>query len=168
MNPLSYRWRRRRRRASHLLRSAKAWIIAAGALAGACMAVLLLLYLVFPDWKPCFGETTAHFEDVEVTKLGQLEEQVSYTVVTHGYEGKGLRIVWSLRTKDPSGSYVQVPGHSQLPAGTLKPESCSADQGGTDLRVPLEKQGNYQVILELFPPAEDAARIARVAQEFSL
>ena len=168
MSPLSYRWRRRRRRASRLLGSAKAWIIAAGAIAGACMAVLLLVYLVFPGWKPCLGETTAQFEGVEVTKLGRLEEQVSYTVVTHGYEGKGLRIVWSLRKKDIDGSYVQVPGHSQLPAGTLKPESCSADQGGTDLRVPLEKQGSYQVILELFPPGEDAARIARVAQEFSL
>lgn len=168
MSPLSYRWRRRRRRAGRLLRSAKAWLIAAGALAGACMAVVLLVYLVFPGWKPCFGETTANFEDVEVTKIGPLEEQVSYTVVTHGYEGKGLRIVWSLRTKDPEGSYVEVPGHSQLPAGTLKPGSCSADQGGTDLRFPLEAPGSYQIVLELFPPEKNAARIARVAQEFSL
>jgi len=137
-------------------------------MAGACMAVLLLVYLVFPDWKPCFGETTANFEGVEVTKVGRLEEQVSYTVVTHGYEGKGLRIVWSLRAKDPGGSYVDVPGHSHLPAGTLKPGSCSADQGGTDLRFPLEMRGSYQIVVELFPPEEDAARIARVAQEFSL
>jgi hypothetical protein len=168
VSPLSYRWRRRRRRARRLLGSAKAWIIAAGAIAGAATAVLLLVFLVFPDWKPCFGETTADFEDVEATQLGSLLEQVSYTVVTHGYEGKGLRIVWSLRKRDTGGSYVQVPGLSRQPVGTLEPASCSADQGGDDLTVPLLEHGSYQVVLELFPPGQHAARVARVEQEFSL
>lgn len=167
MSPLPYRWKQRRRRAGRLLRSVKAWIVAAGALAGAAMAMILLVVFFFPDWKPCFGDTTAEFQDVEATKLDPLQEQVSYTVVTHGYEGKDLRIVWSLRKQDAGGSYVQVPGFDRLPVGTLQPGSCSADQGGDDLPVPVEEPGRYLVVLELLPPG-NAARIARAQAPFEL
>ena len=150
-----------------MLGSTKAWIIGAGTIAAAVTGILLLVFLVFPDWKPCFGDTTANFTDVTATKIGRLQERVSYTIVTHGYEGKGLRVVWSLSKQDNEGSYVQVPGFVRLPGGTLEPTSCSTDQGGDDLPVAVVERGKYLVVLELFPPGQ-AARPARAEKAFSL
>src|SRR5918912_996630 len=65
--------------------SVKAWIVGVGAIAGAVGAVLGIVLTFVPGLKPCFGDTTAIFSDVSVTKVGPLEVQVSYTIQTHGY-----------------------------------------------------------------------------------
>ena len=150
-----------------LLGSLKGWIIAAGAIAGAVAAVVGLLFVFFPGLKPCVGETTASFEQVAVTKTAPLEARVSYTVQTHGYQGKNLQVLWSLLRRDRSGIFTTVPGFDRQPAWTAKPTQCSADQGGEDVPVPVVSGGTYKVLLELYPPG-NAARITEAETEFVL
>lgn len=150
-----------------LLGSVKAWIIGLGALAGAVGAVLALVFIFFPGLRPCFGDATAEFQDVDVTKVASLEADLSYTVETHGYEGKGLRVVWSLLKAGPDGVLTPVPGFVRLPGATLKPTSCSSDQGGADIRVAVVESGSYKIVLELLPPG-NAARITRTTADIKL
>jgi hypothetical protein len=150
-----------------LIGSLKGWIIAAGAIAGAVAAIVGLVFVFFPGLKPCVGETTAAFEQVDVSKKGPLEAVVSYTIQTHGYQGKNLKVIWSLLRRDRSGIFATVPGFDRQPAATLKPSECSADQGGEDLPVPVTAGGKYKVLLELYPPG-NAARITEAQTEFAL
>lgn len=167
MSPLSLPWRRRVCRVRRLLGSVKAWIIAVGAIAAAVGAVLVVVFLLVPGWKPCFGDTTATFEDVDARKVKALEVQVPYTVVTHGYEGKTLVIKWSLRKADSGGSFLQVPGLSGRPAATLEPSSCASNQASDDLLLPVVERGRYLVVLELFQRG-NPERIEWAEKEFSV
>ena len=148
-------------------RSTKAWILGAGALAGAIGAVLGLVFVFQPELKPCSGTTTARFADVQSTRTGPLEAEVSYTVETNGYRGEELRVVWSLLRQDRGGSFAPVPGFAKLEGAVLEPESCNADAGGSDIPVPVVEGGAYRVVLELFPP-EGRLRAARTTTDFRL
>ena len=148
-------------------RSTKAWILGAGAVAGAIAGILGLVFIFQPDLKPCSGTTTARFADVEATRTGPLEAEVSYTVMTNGYRGEELRVVWSLLRQNRGGSFAPVPGFAKLEGAVLEPESCNADAGGSDIPVPVVEGGTYRVVLELFPP-EGRLRAARTATEFRL
>ena len=75
-------WSRMWTTTRRLLGSVKAWIIGLGALAGAVGAVLALVFIFFPGLRPCFGDATAEFQDVDVTKVASLEADLSYTVET--------------------------------------------------------------------------------------
>jgi hypothetical protein len=150
-----------------MLGSAKAWLIAAGAVAGAVGAIVGLVFLFFPGLKPCVGETTASFEQLSVTKSAPLEAMVSYTVQTHGYQGKNLKVLWSLLRRDRFGIFAIVPGFDRQPAATVKPGECAADQGGNDIPVPVASGGQYKVLLELYPPGT-ADPITEAETEFDL
>jgi hypothetical protein len=161
------RSRTRRRNARRFLGSVKAWFAGVGVVAGAIGAVLAIVLIFFPGVRPCFGDATAEFQDVEVTKVGRLEVDVSYTVETHGYGGKSLNVVWSLFRVDRNGILKPVLGFAGRPAATLKPTSCSSDKGGADIPVPVVETGTYKVVLDLLPPGH-GARITRYGKRFTL
>jgi hypothetical protein len=146
----------RRRKAGRLLGSVKAWFAAVGVIAGAVGAVLAVVLIFFPGLRPCFGDATAEFQGVVVRKVGRLDFDLSYTVKTHGYAGKSLSVRWTLFRVDPNGILTPIPDFGDLPGGTLKPTSCSSDQGGADISVSVLETGSYQVLLELFPPGHGA------------
>ena len=148
-----------------LFRSLKSGIAAIGATATAVGGVVGLIFVFAPGLRPCIGDTTADFEPLAVRKVGPLEARVSYTIDTHGYQGKELRVMWSLLRSDASGSWRPVV--EALPAETIEPSSCTADKGGNDLDIAVERKGDYQVVLELFPPGS-GARIASAATAFNL
>jgi hypothetical protein len=148
-------------------RSVKAWIIGVGALAGAIAAVIALAYRLDPSLEPCEGTTTAGFRNLDATQVDALQADVAYTVETHGYRDQELRVLWSLLRKRADGSFRPVPGFAQIEAAVLKPESCSADQGGSDIPVPVAERGSYRVVLELYPPG-GGLRIDRASTDFSL
>jgi hypothetical protein len=163
---------RRRRpstRPAWIFGSLKASIIGLGAIASALAAIIGLVLIFFPGLKPhpCVGETTAQFTDVSVTRTGPLTVQASYTMETHGYAGQKLRVRWTLQRHDNGNIISKIPGFSDLPGATLEPSSCTADQGGEDLTIPLIQAGRYRIVLELFPPGQ-AARIARAMRDFTV
>lgn len=158
--------RRRRRNALRFLGSVKALFAGLGVIAGAVGAVLAVVLIFFPGLRPCFGDARGEFQDVEVTQVGRLDVDVSYTLQTHGYEGKSLRVLWTLfRVK--KGILRPVLGYVRVPGGTLKPTSCSSDQGGADIHVAVVATGTYRVVLDLFPPGR-GARITRYGKNFTL
>jgi hypothetical protein len=124
------------------------------------------VHVVFPPAKHCTGVATAAFIQLNVTKSAPLQANVSYTVETHGYQGKTLNVEWSLMRRDSTGSFTPVPGFVRLPAAQVSPDACTSDEGGGDIPIPVFSKGDYQVVLELFPP--NGIRITRRAANIAL
>ena len=141
--------------------SLKSGVLTLCAIAAALSAVIALAFTIFPSAKPCDGNKTAEFTDIDVQRRSASLAVVSYTVQSDGYRGDPLSVTWSLLRQLPDGTRETV--IEPQPASVLEPSSCSADKGGSDLDVVIPGAGKYLIVLELRGEHTNQARITRKA-----
>jgi hypothetical protein len=151
----------------------------------AITAILVLVFLVFPGWKPqdCRGTTGAEFAKLElarsVTRGGALDldhaskdgiprerlqqpgKLVTYTLDTSNLKGKELTLrTWVLFE---GGEPVQDPTLRDQLAATITPSDC-ADQAVDRIWSPLpQRPGTYKILLEV--TRSDGSTVASQATE---